>query len=263
MKKIYFILVPLFLLSCTNNRNTSAEKSNEAIAVIEEKVIVPLSKLNVLLLLPQDSLIKHFDLSNDSLYFFPDLSNFTIQSLDLSHNQIDTIIIRYLPKGIERLNVSFNLLRYFSGVRWCWDNFSEYIRDRDRVSSLTELNLSNNNLTGEFTSAYSPIERLNVSHNDLVGIALDCFTCPTSSGWQIDYLNISHNSQLSGSNVVLPEYIILDTIIRNSIADNEPITLIPSPPPPPLPEINENILVLYEDDEPTEPKNPIESEIDN
>jgi len=249
MKKIYFILVLLFLFSCTNNRNTSDKKSDEAIAVIEEEVIVPLSKLNALLLLPQDSLIKHFDLSNDSLYFFPDLSNFTIESLDLSHNQIDTIIIRYLPKGIERLNISFNFLRHFSGVRWCWDNFSEYRRDRDRVSSLTELNLSNNNLTGEFVSSYSPIKRLNVSHNDLVEVALDCFTCFTNSDWQINYLNISHNPQLSGSNVFLPERMVLNTVvIRNNIADNEPITPIPPPPPPPPPQpTNGRIYWIYID----------------
>jgi len=249
MKTITFTFILLLLFSCTKNRNTAAEKSaEEAVIVVEEEIIVPLSKLNALLLLPSDSLIRHVDLSNDSLYFFPDLSNFTIQSLDLSHNQIDTIIIRYLPKGIERLNVSFNLLRHF-GI--CWANRSEWLRDTDRVSSLTELNLSNNNLTGLFSSFYSPITRLDISHNDLVYVALDCLTCPIS-GWQVEYFNISHNPQLGGSNVSFPEYIILDTIIRNNIADNEPIIPFPPPPPPPPPIPNENILVLYEDDEPAE-----------
>ena len=237
MKKIHFIFMAIFLFSCTNNRNNSIEQLDEPIEIVEkEKVIVPLSKLNALLLLPQDSIIEHLDLSNDSINFFPNLSSRTIKSLDLSHNQIDTFIIGFLPKGIERLNLSFNLLRHFDigGLR---------VRDRNRVSALTELNLSNNNLTGWFTATQAPIRKLNLSHNDLTGVFFTCFICARENSgiWRVNYFNISHNPRLS-SVLDLP-YIVVDTLIRNDIADNDWITLLPPPPPPPPPRPPRGIIL--------------------
>ena len=238
MKKIYFILALLLLFLCTSNRETtSSEKPDEVVVMEEEEVIVPLTKLNALLLFPPDSLIKHVDLSNDSLSFFPDLSNRRIKSLDLSHNQIDTFIIGFLPKGVEKLNLSFNSLRSFNTIPferippWTME-----IRDMEgRMSTLTDLNLSNNNLTAQFISTQAPVRRLDISHNDLTGVS---FTYRATSDddndqvWRVNYFNIAHNPRLSS--VLDVSFIVVDTLIRNDIADNNWITLVPPPPPEPL-----------------------------
>ena len=226
MKKIYFIFVLLFLFSCTNNRSTtSSEKSDEVVVMEEEQVIVPLTKLNALLLLPPDSLIKHVDLSNDSLSFFPDLSNRRIKSLDLSHNQIDTVIIAFLPQGIERLNLSFNLLRSFNTAHieadtgWSWQ---EEVADIEgKMSALTELNLSNNHLIWSFMSRQAPIRRLNISHNDLTGIFLGCCICAKNNNgeWHINYLNVSYNNSRMDA-LGLLYYVVVDTLIRNNFSGN-------------------------------------------
>lgn len=64
-----------------------------------------LTKLETLFLLPYDSVMDYYDLSNDSIVNFPDLSAFTIKSLDLSYNLLETINPFFLPKGVERLNL--------------------------------------------------------------------------------------------------------------------------------------------------------------
>ena len=79
-----------------------------------------LTKLKKLFLLPYDSVMVHYDLSNDNVENFPNLSAFTIKSLDLSHNLLDTINALFLPKGLEKLNLSHNLycgfIRYKGGA---------------------------------------------------------------------------------------------------------------------------------------------------
>lgn len=60
----------------------------------------------------QDNItIEHLDLSDYSIEAFPDLSAYTIKLLDISHNMIDTLDWRMLPKGIERFDISHNNLR--------------------------------------------------------------------------------------------------------------------------------------------------------
>ena len=67
-------------------------------------------KLERLHQISPDSVIAHYDLSGDSLKEFPDLSGYTIRSLDLSHNLLDTFVPRYLPTGLEKLDLSYNRL---------------------------------------------------------------------------------------------------------------------------------------------------------
>lgn len=97
---IYLTLFSLFITACTfGNKKHSLEFSQEERA---------LTKLESLFSLPQDSVIQVYDLSNDSISNFPDLSAYNIKSLDLSCNLLDTIVIDNLPKKLERLNLSFN-----------------------------------------------------------------------------------------------------------------------------------------------------------
>lgn len=66
------------------------------------------TKLEKLMTLSVDSIMDSYDLSNDSLTQIPDLSKYTIKSLDLSSNLLDTLIVEFLPKGIKELNLSRN-----------------------------------------------------------------------------------------------------------------------------------------------------------
>ena len=67
-------------------------------------------KLEILRHVRPDSVMDYYDLSGDSLTEFPDLSRYVIRSLDLSHNLLDTLPSGYLPRGLERLDLSYNRL---------------------------------------------------------------------------------------------------------------------------------------------------------
>ena len=128
MKKIYYIIPMAFLLlSCS-----SKENKNVLMDTLTPK---ELTKLEKLMLLPKDSVIAHYDLSHDSLTQIPNISKYTILSLDLSYNQIDTILAKNLPQKLEKLNLSHNK---FAGI----------VRiHRQTISFLKEINLSYNKLT--------------------------------------------------------------------------------------------------------------------
>lgn len=81
----YYIFA-LLLLSCNSG-------SNKRKAEVER-----FTKLEEFLLLPFDSVMNMYDLSNDSIVDFPDLSSYTIKSLNLSGNLLDTIIPHFYLK---------------------------------------------------------------------------------------------------------------------------------------------------------------------
>lgn len=156
---------------------------------------IKLTKLEKLLLLPQDSLIFSYDLSNDSLRTFPDLSAYTIKTLDLSGNMLDTIIPHYLPKGLDKLNLSHN--KYRGQLRIL----------ENSMHTLKELDISYNALKTIYIG--EPLYRIIVSHNDLVEVDIN--------HRHIQYLDISYNSNMSERVTFSPEKI--DTIIREGVAD--------------------------------------------
>lgn len=158
---------------------------------------IKLTKLEKLLLLPQDSLIFSYDLSNDSLRTFPDLSAYTIKTLDLSGNMLDTIIPHYLPKGLDKLNLSHN--RYSGQLRII----------ENTMHTLKELDISYNALKTIYVG--EPLYRIIVSHNDLVEVDIN--------HRHIQYLDISYNSNMSERVTFSPEKI--DTIIREGVADGK------------------------------------------
>lgn len=158
---------------------------------------IKLTKLEKLLLLPQDSLIFSYDLSNDSLRTFPDLSAYTIKTLDLSGNMLDTIISHYLPKGLDKLNLSHN--KYRGQLRIL----------ENSMHTLKELDISYNALKTIYVG--EPLCRIIVSHNDLVEVDIN--------HRHIQYLDISYNSNMSERVTFSPEKI--DTIIREGVADGK------------------------------------------
>lgn len=206
MNKIYIFLIVLLSFSCTGKGQRKQPESE----IVEEK---KLSKLELLMLLPRDSVMVYYDLSNDSISEFPDLSDYTIKSLDLSHNLLDTVIVNYLPKGIIILDLSYNYfckifkLKIDDDWRPDWKKLYE-------ETTLREINLSHNKLTG--IDIGFPLRKIVVSYNDITYIDFSHFN--------IEYLDISNNPNLS--NVVQFDPYVIDTIIRDNIANDK--ELVPS-----------------------------------
>ena len=145
--KANIIFFALLLLSCNSG-------SNKRKAEVER-----FTKLEEFLLLPFDSVMNMYDLSNDSIVDFPDLSSYTIKSLNLSGNLLDTIIPHFLPKGLERLNLSNNKYKGSVNIR------------RYTIPSLKEVDLSYNTL--DSIRITEPLYRIILSHNNLVFIGLN------------------------------------------------------------------------------------------
>lgn len=197
MKNIsYILLVSFLLLSCSvgNKKETT-----------QQFPMKEPTKLEMLFMLPFDSVINHYDLSNDSIVEFPDLSAYTINSLDLSNNLLDTIIPHFLPKEIEKLNLSHN--KYSGQLKIMEKTFY----------TLKELNISHNKLIRIYVG--DPLYRIVVSHNDLVEVDID--------HRNIQYLDISFNSNMPERVTFNP--MLIDTIIREGVANGKPL-IVPNGP---------------------------------
>lgn len=188
MKTIsYILLVIFFLLSCSVGK-----KKDTIVSPVKE-----LTKLEKLLLLPYDSVMNYCDLSDDSIVSFPDLSSFTIKSLDLSYNLLDTIKPYFLPEGLEKLNLSHN--KYRGQLRI----------EENTMCTLAELDISYNMLVKIYVG--EPLYRIIVSHNDLVEVDIN--------HKHIQYLDISYNFNMSERVTFNPERI--DTIVREGVANGK------------------------------------------
>ena len=171
------------------------------------------------MLLPKDSVINFYDLSNDSIMEFPDLSDFTIKSLDLSHNLIDSMIMKYLPKEIEKLDLSYNLLDNIFDFKFKLDAAQEdTLKGMDKFNaldkinrshSIREINISNNNISRVYISP--GLYRIIANHNDLKSISFN--------HRNIKYIDISDNPNLSNVQQFNPY--VIDTVISNNIANNK------------------------------------------
>ena len=130
-------------------------------------------KLEILRHVRPDSVMDYYDLSGDSLTEFPDLSRYVIRSLDLSHNLLDTLPSGYLPRGLERLDLSHNRLA------------GEVKLDSCPFPVLRELDLSHNRLVGFMSDI--PFRKLILAHN-----RLDYHVRLSAS----QYLDLSHNPHM-------------------------------------------------------------------
>ena len=185
---ICILLFSPFLLSCRMGiRNESGK----------QPLTKELTKLEKLFWLPYDSVMVYYDLSNDNIENFPNLSAFTIKSLDLSHNLLDTINPLFLHKGLEKLNLSHNLYCGFILIR------------KNTIPYLKELDISHNALNR--IDIAPPLYRINVSYNDLNVIDLN--------HKNIQYLDISYNSDISER--VSFEPLWIDTLVRDGVADGK------------------------------------------
>ena len=193
MKRTIYILLTLCLLTGCRQAPKPVEQ--------------PLSKLEQLHRIRPDSVMEFFDLSNDSLTKFPDLSRYVIRSLDLSHNLLDTFIAERLPLGIEKLDLSHNCFRdtlEIGGIKRNEKN--ELIPFRLIViPTLVDLDLSHNSLRYLFVWG-SSLRRLDVSHNDsLVNI---------NTSLDLQYLDVSYDRNL-GWLTIDPQKV--DTLVQEGI----------------------------------------------
>lgn len=201
MKLLLLILILPFFLCCTINNK---EKVHAIVSPDQ------LNKLERLLLLFPHSIMDAYDLSNDSITNFPDLSAFTIKSLNLSSNLLDTIIPHFLPKGLEKLNLSHNHYCGYVVIR------------KNTMPALKELDMSYNLLNR--ISIGEPFYRILLSHNDLSSVCLN--------HENIRYLVISYNSNMAERVCFNPDRI--DTIVREGVANGKRLITPNAPPRPHL-----------------------------
>ncbi|KGO90207.1 hypothetical protein [Flavobacterium suncheonense] len=129
-------------------------------------------KFNIEDLSKTDTLYK-LDLSNRNFKSQPDLSEFTILDLDLSHNKIAHFEEKKLPKGIYTLNISHNKLsrniiirekRNFKKLDFSFNKI-EVFYYQNGISQ--NLNLSDNRLKDLQMAQYNKklADTLNVANN--------------------------------------------------------------------------------------------------
>ena len=174
-------------------------------------------KLERLHQISPDSVIAHYDLSGDSLKEFPDLSGYTIRSLDLSHNRLDTIIPERLPAGLEKLDLSHNRLEGELEVK------------EGSMPVLRELDLSYNRLEG-ISVKEDNLRRLILTHNNLyerVDVVRDKARFCT-----IQYLDVSYNENLHLNKETFPiKSLGRDTfLVEGTRIKEEEIPFIVPPP---------------------------------
>ena len=143
---------------------------------LQDNILSNFSKLEQLRHVRPDSVMDYYDLSGDSLTEFPDLSMYVIRSLDLSHNQLDTIIPERLPLGLEWLDMSHNRME------------GKWIMKRHSMSTLKGLDLSHNRLYAVNIQTDFPLQRLTLAYNRL---DYDVFLS------EPHYLDISYNRNLA------------------------------------------------------------------
>lgn len=185
---LFYVLTCFLLLSCQVDKKSK---------VVDVSVSGKMTKLERLYLLSHDSILQSYDLSNDSITHFPNLSKYTINNLDLSGNLLDTLIIDFLPKKLERLNLSYN---YYKGKVKIYEN---------TLPDLKELDISHNEL--EVIVIFEPLQRIILSYNNFGLISLN--------HEHLHYLDVSYNSRLTQEVSFEPTQI--DTVVREGVAEGK------------------------------------------
>ncbi|MGV4439287.1 hypothetical protein ACQ1PL_07280 [Ornithobacterium rhinotracheale] len=105
----------------------------------------------------ENKIIPYLDLSHKNLDHIPDLSKLRVKKLNLSHNQITEFKIDSLPQNLESLDLSHNKLLW-----------RVTIEKGIKLNLLTELNISHNEVLG--VAIDIPLKRLIVANNPIYRI---------------------------------------------------------------------------------------------
>lgn len=192
MLKSHFIFIVFlcFLFACKIN----SEQGNKNTDSVEQM----LSKLN------SNDTIQLLDLSYKNIKELPDLSRFKVKKLNISHNSLDTLVMKNLPIYLVDLDASNNKIKNTFNFVYAVErlgfevknNISKYIK---------KINLSNNEIKGvSFLLNKTEIKRIVLSNNNLENIT---FFMP---GRKLNYLDVSNNPKLS--NISTIDVVIIDTI---------------------------------------------------
>lgn len=208
MKKYIFCLLlfpTIIFLSCNSFYSKDSRK-------IDTQEIV--SRLST------NDTINLLDLSNQNLKEIPDLSNYKIRKLDISNNNLDSLLISNLPSFLCELDASNNNISNKL-------NFISVGNDEKKLKTntsryLKKINLSHNRIEGiTFYMHESEIDSIILSNNNLTELNLYL------KSKKINYLDISFNKNFSNIITFNPNHI--KTIKAKNIANSEKLKLVEYP----------------------------------
>ena len=214
MNRLFLVLAVSLSLACNEPQKkvvsaVQQQKVQKSVKVKQGNNVRKISKLEKLRRLPKGSVISCCVLSNDNIRSFPNLSAYTIKSLNLSHNQLDTIILTHLPKGLVKLDLSYN--HFEKDIRLYFPKSDKAKQKGHGRYPLKEIDLSHNQI--KRISIGIPLRKIVVSHNHLTFINF--------SHGNIQYVDISYNPNLSNEVDFVPEEV--DTILREGISNDKPL----------------------------------------
>lgn len=198
-----------FMFSCKSNSEHGTKNINSV-----EKILSLLDSRDTIHLL---------DLSHKKIKDLPDLSKYKVRRLNISHNNLDTLIMKNLPSYLVDLDVSHNKInggmtfvnikKEYYGFYKVENNISKFVR---------EINLSDNEFEGvSFLLDETEIKRIIMANNKLYGFQL-YFNVD-----KLTYLDISNNPKLS--NIVSFDPSNIDTIKSKNIAIDAILKFIEPP----------------------------------
>lgn len=108
------MLLVLFLMvvSCFQDKKSSG-KGEVDLKKIKDTVSEKRNVAEILSKLKIKDTMESLNLSNLNLKILPDLSKYNIKRLNISHNELDTIPISFLPKNLKKLICTNNNLKFF------------------------------------------------------------------------------------------------------------------------------------------------------
>jgi len=230
MKNIFYSLLFLSLIAC-KQKEVDTPRSNKTIkketslknnfldssitSLVKSKETIKKGKNieTIISELSTTDTILHLDLSHKKIDNLPDLSSYKILSLDISFNNLDTIMLSKLPSTLTKLNASNNNLSSFSSLNYkCNTNVSFKTHTNSNLN-LKEINLSNNNLKifkiqtfeNRKIGVKNQLRKINLSNNKLEQLQFTGY---------IEYLDVSNNINLPSEN----HYIIdrIDTLLQKN-----------------------------------------------
>jgi hypothetical protein len=206
-KHNYFLALAFIIIISCKASSFQIDKNTESVEEL-------LAKLNT------NDTINLLDLSGKSLKEMPDLSKFKVRKLNISNNNLDSLIISYLPNYLVQLDASNNKIANplnFVNVK----NIKTLIKN-NTSAYLKEVNLSNNKISVVTFYLYdTDIDKIILSNNNLQKLNL------YFKGKKISHLDVSYNTKFSNQVTFDPKKI--HTVKSKNIAVNQELKLIKIP----------------------------------
>lgn len=185
-----YLLFVFFLFSCNSN-NAQENKKPQSVEQI-------LSKLNT-----RDT-IQLLDLSYKNIKELPDLSRFKVKKLNISHNDLDTLVMKNLPTYLVDLDASYNKIKDRINFVNIVDGIGFELKN-NISKCIKSINLSNNKIEDIFLLFYRmEMKQIILSNNKLENITF------FMSGRKLNFLDVSNNPKLSSISTI--DVVIIDAI---------------------------------------------------